>query len=411
MELTCRNVNDAFDRLVEFFAQKSHRLLRTKPYSNPNGSGLCKYIDEPVVVTYLRPWERVLLNPLRDANPFFHLYEALWMLSGSREVKPLAHYNSRITSYSDDGTFLNGAYGWRWRCAKGVPMLSVGRDRHGGQDVRGYSRPGVDQIEILVDHLKRQPDSRRAVLSMWNVEDDLLRIDESKDVCCNLLVKFKLRNETVMLTRNDWATEMEKDPDHAVMFTGSKEATFLDMLVVNRSNDLVWGMLGSNYVTFSVLQEYVAAKLGVEVGVYRHMTDDLHVYDWNFKPDLWLSHVKDRDMHSAPLLKYEDVAPTHFPLVKDVEVFDEELVEFVSHHMDGEEEIRLPRLWREPFLRQVAGRMCAAYHWHRKGHHQMARQHLAGEKGMGWAEMPAGDWRETGLEWLRRRERKQEGKG
>jgi thymidylate synthase len=82
------------------------------------------------------------------------------MLAGREDVAPLAYYAKNMLNYSDDGHTLNGAYGYRWRHA----------------DTSVEPR---DQLEIIVEHLQNKPESRRAVLTMWDVEDDLMQIDES----------------------------------------------------------------------------------------------------------------------------------------------------------------------------------------------------------------------------------------
>ena len=51
------------------------------------------------------------------------------------------------------------------------------------------------------------------------------------------------------------------------------------MLVINRSNDIVWGMLNVNIVTFTLLQEYIAARLGIKMGKYTVMSDNAHIYE------------------------------------------------------------------------------------------------------------------------------------
>jgi len=70
---------------------------------------------EPVCTVYERPFERVLFDPVRDANPFFHLMEALWMLAGRRDV---AWRRASIGAWRHIRTmasFNNAAYGYRWR--------------------------------------------------------------------------------------------------------------------------------------------------------------------------------------------------------------------------------------------------------------------------------------------------------
>lgn len=243
MHLEFDNVNDAFSRLVV-----QARTLG-KPEASRNGPVL-RYCS-PSIITYRLPIERVLFNEGRDANPFFHLYEALWMLAGRNTVGDLAYFSSQIGQFSDDDITLNGAYGKRWRYSKlTADYPSNTRNK--------YGISCVDQLTILLTHLRDNPSSRRAVLGMWNTTQDLLRIDSqfgdfSKDVCCNLAVNFSIEKP------------------------GTEEAK-LNMTVFNRSNDIVLGMFGANLVHFSVLQEYMAACLRVEVGVYNQISDNLHMY-------------------------------------------------------------------------------------------------------------------------------------
>ena len=202
MHLKTRNVNTAFTELVNIFNQNPDYV----PYlcspvpivKRPSRNGNVLMIDGPVTITYSHPKERVLFNSARDANPFFHLYEALWMLDGRNDVDSVAYYAKQMREYSDDGKTLNGAYGYRWRKT---------RVTHCWKGVGDPIQEEVDQLQILINHLKADSNSRRAVLSMWNVEDDLLKIGTvnrnpmtmstaaleseaieewtgSKDVCC-----------------------------------------------------------------------------------------------------------------------------------------------------------------------------------------------------------------------------------
>jgi hypothetical protein len=69
-----------------------------------------------------------------------------------------------------------------------------------------------------------------------------------KDVPCNTVVYFDLRGGV------------------------------LNMMVSNRSNDALWGAFGANAVHFSVLHEYLAARIGAPVGKYHQVSNNLHVY-------------------------------------------------------------------------------------------------------------------------------------
>ena len=416
MHLKTRNVNTAFRELVTLFTGKIRTDVRytgnvpaeiqcIDPViaKRPSRNGNVLVIDEPVTVTYTHPKERVLFNAARDANPFFHLYEALWMLAGRNDVAPLAYYNKRMAEFSDNGETFNGAYGYRWRKATVAHSEDKRVKRY------AYCESGwVDQLDLLVAHLKADPTSRRAVLQMWNVEDDLLKVGgpefvckwcgkgrpdgeavlcrcggefsvnlnkASKDVCCNMSVMFSLRGD--------------KNPTYDA---DGEPLPSLDMTVTNRSNDLIWGCLGGDYVTFSVLQEYVAVRLGCEVGLYHHFTNNLHVYDWNWKPEEWLSEPT----YTQEAGRYGNGTPL-FPLTKDPGVFERELRNFAGAFSGEEDPWQCVHEWQEPFLMDVAAPLLSAFRQHKQGERKWA---------MEWAEkIKADDWRIAATRWLERRKK------
>lgn len=432
MHLKFRNVNDAFQGLVQMFhSRELYHGSDWRLHGNPapireaeSRNGPVLVIEEPVIITYAKPRERVLFHRGRDCNPFFHLYEALWMLAGREDVKPLVYYTSQIGQFSDDGRTFNGAYGRRWRGAGGVPQqLGPGR----------MYRPGIDQLDRLVKHLRAFPESRRAVLSMWNVEQDLLKIgtglcptcegewtkekaerldesgdkcpncagdpakvyikeDISKDVCCNLSVMFSLRE----------SPEQKGSMLHPV-------TRLLDMTVTNRSNDLVWGALGANVVHFSILQEYIAGKLGVGVGVYNQISNNLHVYRERFDPvsAVWMEDwAEDRE---APDPYTEGVAVADandwgadfsVPCLDcQPKVFDQELIDFVEVHNGGEATLNRPvSQWGSPWLNNVAHPMMMAFHNYKQKEYPTA---------FDWVEqIHANDWRLAARNWLQKRAEK-----
>jgi len=172
--------------------------------------------------------------PERDANPFFHLYEALWMLAGRNDVAPLERYVKKSIDYSDDGKTLHGAYGYRWR-----------------REFSHYCRrTGVkdDQLEVIASRLKENPEDRRCVLQMWDTRIDLDR--QGKDVPCNTIATFQRGIEGE-----------------------------LNLVVFNRSNDIIWGCYGANVVQFSFLLEYMAAWIGCPIGTYTQVSVNWHAYD------------------------------------------------------------------------------------------------------------------------------------
>jgi hypothetical protein len=166
---------------------------------------------------------------------------------------------------------------------------------------------------------------------------------------------------------------------------------YLDITVTNRSNDTIWGLLGTNYQTFSILQEYMAARLGVEVGRYTHFTNNLHCYverkDWD--PEAWL----ECESGEAQRRYHPDLHMV--PLIRDPAVFEQELPRFVGAHSSGRA-LDLPAVqWREPFLADVAEPMLTAFHYCEKKCYNTARLSVS--------EIKADDWRIAATNWLRRR--------
>lgn len=224
-EIYGENVNRAYAEAVRILP------MLGKPQESRNGPVVTA--TEPVILTIGKPNERVLFDADRDCNPFFHVMEFVWMLAGSNDVKFIEYYNKRYREYAD-GDVVHGAYGHRWR-----------------------NHFGFDQIATVIEHLRTDPKSRRAVIGMWSPEDDLTYTTNPnlihKDIPCNTHIYFRTR----------W-------DDHG--------REFLDMTVCNRSNDMFWGMLGANIVHMTYLQELVARGCNMNVGAYRVFTNNLHAY-------------------------------------------------------------------------------------------------------------------------------------
>ena len=213
--ITVRNVNEAF---VEGFIH-----LRTEGIEEPSRNGPVLVAPGPVVTTYTNPEERVLFNPVRDANPVFHLMEAIWMLAGQHHVEWLLQFNKRFADYAEPNGVQHGAYGYRWA-----------------------THFGMDQIYNAIVELRQNRESRRVVIGMWDpIADQLAPV---RDVPCNTHIYLDCR--------------------------GGK----LNMSVCNRSNDMLWGAYGANVVHMSMLMELIARAVGIPIGEYRQFSNNFHVY-------------------------------------------------------------------------------------------------------------------------------------
>lgn len=331
--LRTRNVNDAVVQGAE--------LMKTGAVRQDSRAGATLEYPEPVCTVYERPLERVLFDGVRDANPFFHLMEGLWMLAGRRDVAWLARFNKRMASYSDDGVSFNAAYGYRWRNQF---------DLHRGD---------TDQLTAIVELLRADPDSRRAVLQIWDAKADLGV--PSKDLACNTQAMFKVRDGK------------------------------LNMTVSNRSNDIIWGCYGANAVHFSMLLEYMAARIGVAPGVYRQISDSYHAYVDTWDKIEGIAARSGRDPYVNG-----DVAVT--PLVTAPESFDGELARWME---GAAERVSLTQWeadranWRNTFFADVATPVHNSWFAYKK-------KDRAGA--IAWLDRCAAtDWRRASREWLERR--------
>jgi len=218
--LSGRNINDLYPQALHF--------VQRDGVIEDSRAGQVKVVPFPVMTVTDRPMERVLFDENRDANPFFHLFECLWMLHGDRDGRWLDRFVGDFSSrFGEEGGNIHGAYGRRWR------------------DWTGY-----DQLDFTVERLKADPKDRRVVISMWDMYVDFqnLGAKQWKDVPCNTHIYPRIVNGA------------------------------LDITVCVRSNDVIYGAYGANAVHMTFLQEYLAGRIGVPVGKFYQMSNNWHAY-------------------------------------------------------------------------------------------------------------------------------------
>lgn len=319
---------------------------------------------QPVTTVYRNPCNRVLWSSRRDANPFFHLMESLWMLAGRNDLAFPLQFNSRFGSYSDDGKSIWGAYGWRWR------------------DFFGY-----DQLNRIVDELKKNPASRRCVLSMWNA----MEVDENFSETYGEPQGGSVTNDL------DVGANGGKDVPCNTHAYFDCRGGVLNMTVCNRSNDMLWGCYGANAVHFSILQEYMAARIGVPVGVYRQVSNNLHLYTDIVKREEIVLLASDVARTDRYLLSHrgKPIAPLVDCSITD---WHDDLRSFFHHGGLWNEHIR----WKSKFIGEVAVPMYRSHwHWRNKEYDTAMEEAKI---------ITAWEWRTACIEWLERREAKRAAK-
>jgi thymidylate synthase len=173
------------------------------------------------------PTQRWVASRTPAINPAFALVEVFWIAAGSQEAWLPAFWNPRLTQFCGSSPTLGGAYGYRLR-----------------------THFGVDQLDRVYRVLDSRPESRQAVLQIWDPAADLpdsIGVPARDDIPCNVIAMPKVRSG-----RLEW-------------------------LQVMRSNDVFRG-LPYNIVQFTTLQEMLAGWLDVELGTYHHVSDSFHAY-------------------------------------------------------------------------------------------------------------------------------------
>lgn len=154
------------------------------------------------------------------------IYELLWFLRGDTNVKYLQDHGVSIwDEWADENGNLGHIYGYQWRSWP---------DYQGGH---------IDQIREVVDQIQHNPDSRRMIVSAWNVAD--LRTMNLPP--CHLLFQFYVAEGK------------------------------LSLQLYQRSADTFLGV-PFNIASYALLLTMVAQVCGLEPGEFVHTTGDTHLY-------------------------------------------------------------------------------------------------------------------------------------
>lgn len=154
------------------------------------------------------------------------IYELLWFLKGDTNVKYLQDNGVRIwNEWADDNGELGPVYGHQWRSWP---------DHNGGH---------IDQIRNILDQIRNNPDSRRIIVSAWNVAD----IDSMKLPPCHCLFQFYVAEGR------------------------------LSLQLYQRSADTFLGV-PFNIASYALLLMMVAQVTGLKPGEFIHTTGDTHIY-------------------------------------------------------------------------------------------------------------------------------------
>lgn len=159
------------------------------------------------------------------------IHELLWFLKGETNIKYLTDNGVRIwNEWADENGELGSIYGYQWR------SWPAPDGRH------------IDQISNIIDTIKNNPDSRRIIVSSWNVAD----IDKMALPPCHTLFQF-------------YVVEGK-----------------LSCQLYQRSADLLLGV-PFNIASFALLTMMVAQSCDLDYGDFIHTFGDVHIYQNHFE--------------------------------------------------------------------------------------------------------------------------------
>ncbi|MEO6720877.1 MAG: thymidylate synthase, partial [Ferruginibacter sp.] len=210
------------------------------------------------------------------------IYELLWFLKGETNIAYLKENNVRIwDEWADENGDLGPVYGKQWRSWEGADSTEV------------------DQVSELIQQLKTNPDSRRLIISAWNVAD----LPKMKLMPCHCLFQFY----TTPVLSDDGTVQKRK----------------LSCQLYQRSADVFLGV-PFNIASYALLTMMIAQVCDMEPGDFIHTFGDVHLYNNHVEQaNLQLS----RTPFSLPQMKIN-------PGVKDIFDFkfeDFELQNYQAH--------------------------------------------------------------------------------
>jgi thymidylate synthase len=185
----------------------------------PRGLGTREITGVSVTIHDARA--NIILHPVRAISYRFMVAEWLFIWYGRNDVATIAFYNRHIAQFSDDGERFNGAYG--------IPVFM--------------------QWNTVLQTLQKDPASRQGIIYIFGYEGQE-RV--SKDVPCTLSLQFLIRDAK------------------------------LELIATMRSSD-IWLGFPYDVFNFTMLQNIMAAQLGVGLGTFSLNIGSSHLYDKNFE--------------------------------------------------------------------------------------------------------------------------------
>ena len=219
------------------------------------------------------------------------IHELLWFIKGDTNTKYLTDNGVRIwDEWADENGDLGPIYGQQWRS---WPTKTFSQNPKWGESK--HKHVSIDQLQNVIEQIKNNPDSRRLIVSAWNVG----QLDEMALPPCHLLFQFYVADGK------------------------------LSCQLYQRSCDIILG-IPFNIASYSLLTMMIAQVTGLKPGEFVHTLGDAHIYK---------NHI---DQVKLQLTREPKRLPKMWinPAVTSIDDFkfeDFALLEYVAHpHIKGE---------------------------------------------------------------------------
>lgn len=226
-----KHIDDVYKKLIEKLKSQQTIDNNTREIEN-----CILQVKEPRLYNFSFPY-REISTKYADA-------ELKWYWSADNRCETIGQYAKMWLRLTDDGVTNNSAYGY---------IL--------------FKKYGKNQLEEVIEELKLDRNSRRAVL---NISDPTIDRVNTKDMQCTIAIQFTIRNNKLNTT------------------------------VYMRSNDVYFG-LPYDYIFFMSLAAYAAVKLELRLGTYTHVATSMHMYERDVNK--FIEHNQILDIDLWPIIK------------------------------------------------------------------------------------------------------------
>lgn len=215
------------DTLTDIYEKTLDKLKEAKEQESQFGDTL-ELINYSCCLK--NPRSRFIGTQNRAHSLRYIIGELIWYLSGEKSIERISNYSTFWNKLVDEKDEINSNYGYR---------------------VFHKLVEGKNQYQWIIKELTRDAHSRRAIMFLNLFEEDYFQMHKTKDFPCTIYLHFLVRDDK------------------------------LNMLTYMRSNDFIYGFC-NDVPFFTILQEMIAAELGIELGYYYHNAGSEHIYKRHF---------------------------------------------------------------------------------------------------------------------------------